>query len=260
MPETILESELFGHERGAFTGAQQAKQGLLEAAHGGTLFLDEIGEAPLATQAKLLRFLETGEVLRIGSVTPRIIDVRIVSATNRDPRAMIGQGTFRADLFFRLNGISLTLPPLRDRRSEILPLAEHFAARAADRLQKPRPRFSTSACDALMTHPWPGNVRELRSVVERAVLLSPDATLEVDHMMIGEAHAAAPAAGPSDATRPPTGSAPAVSGETDEKAKIMRALDEAWGNQAKAAALLGISRGTLISRLEKYAIPRPRKK
>src|SRR5205085_10712833 len=134
LPESILESELFGHEKGAFTGAVQVKQGLFEAADNGSLFLDEVAELPRATQVKLLRVLESGEVLRLGSVKPRRVDVRLISATNRDPRRLIGLGTFRADLYFRVNGISITLPPLRKRRPDILPLAKRFLDRAASQL------------------------------------------------------------------------------------------------------------------------------
>lgn len=184
LPETILESELFGHERGAFTGAVQTKTGLLESADGGTVFLDEVGELPLVTQAKLLRFLESGELLRVGAVKPRRVDVRLVSATNRDLKAAISTGHFRADLFFRLNGIAVTLPPVRERRSEIPSLVEYFVDRACTKIGRPSCRVSQSAMVALVGYRWPGNVRELRNVVERAVVLSRGGTIEPEHLLL----------------------------------------------------------------------------
>src|SRR5690606_28458782 len=155
----------------AFTGAVASKAGLLETAQGGTVFLDELGDMPLSTQAKLLRVLEERKVWRLGDLKPRAIDVRIVAATNHDLEQAIAEGEFRADLFYRLNGLSLTIPPLRERRDEIRPLAERFADSAADALKKPRPVLSLEAIEALSRHDWPGNIRELKNVIERAVLL-----------------------------------------------------------------------------------------
>lgn len=172
LPESTLEAELFGFEKGAFTGAVNAKAGLFESADRGTVFLDEIGDMPLATQVKILRVLETGHVFRLGSVKPRKVDVRILSATNRDLPALIAEGAYRSDLYFRLNGITFTIPPLRERRSEIVPLAAMFAAIAAKRLKRPEPRLSPAVVGVLTERPWPGNVRELRNVIERAVVLS----------------------------------------------------------------------------------------
>jgi len=182
--EGIMASELFGHEKGAFTGAHASKVGLVEAADLGTLFLDEVGELSPATQAKLLRVLETGEVTRVGSHRSRRIDVRIVSATNRDLRAMAARGHFRADLYFRLNGVALSIPPLRERLDDIIPLAEFFAERFADRLASPTPVLSDAAKIALLRYRWPGNVRELKHVIERAVVLCNDGVLTVESLQL----------------------------------------------------------------------------
>ena len=171
---TLLESELFGHERGAFTGAAERKPGLFEAADGGTLFLDEVGEMPPAVQVKLLRVLEERQVLPVGGVKVRPIDVRFLAATNRDLEVEIARGHFRQDLYFRLDGITLMIPPLRERPGEIALLALELCAVAARRMGRPVPRLSPEALAALERHPWPGNVRELRNVIERACLLCPD--------------------------------------------------------------------------------------
>ncbi|WP_437575180.1 sigma 54-interacting transcriptional regulator [Sorangium sp. So ce887] len=218
LPPSLLESELFGHEKSAFTGATQARPGLLESAHGGTLFLDEIGELPLAFQAKLLRVLEDRKVLRIGGRAPRRIDLRFVAATNRDIEAEIARGAFRQDLYFRLNGISLVVPPLRERVSEIGPLAGRFLEEACRQLeQRSAPRISPEALAVLEAYFWPGNVRELRNVIERAaVLCAGDSVEPVDlppHLAYGPApplSGSAPLSGsPSrGSTPPPSGPAP----------------------------------------------------
>ncbi|WP_437480023.1 sigma 54-interacting transcriptional regulator [Sorangium sp. So ce1014] len=215
LPPSLLESELFGHEKSAFTGATQARPGLLESAHGGTLFLDEIGELPLAFQAKLLRVLEDRKVLRIGGRAPRRIDLRFVAATNRDIEAEIARGAFRQDLYFRLNGISLVVPPLRERVSEIGPLAVRFLEEACRQLeQRSAPRISPEALAVLEAYFWPGNVRELRNVIERAaVLCAGDSVEPVDlppHLAYGPApplsgSASLPSRG---STPPPSGSPP----------------------------------------------------
>jgi len=275
LPESILEAELFGFEKGAFTGAVQAKPGLFEAADGGTVFLDEIGELPPTTQAKLLRVLEGGEVMRLGSVKPKHVDVRFVSATNRDLRSRIVQDLFRADLFFRLNGVSVTLPPLRQRPTDIVPLARLFARRLAERLERPEPALSPDAEAALGRYGWPGNVRQLRNVVERAVVMGAGGAIQEEHLLLSEEvdlpasqrHDTAPLAPVSSSssaqprstmdrrvTRPP-----AVGAVDEEKRRVEGALAQAAGNQSLAARLLGISRQTLINRLDEYGIPRPRK-
>ncbi|MCB9596052.1 MAG: sigma 54-interacting transcriptional regulator [Sandaracinaceae bacterium] len=248
----LLESELFGHERGAFTGADRAHAGLVEAAHGGTLLLDEVGEMPLALQAKLLRVIEALEVKRVGAVQPRSVDVRFVAATNRDLEAESALGTFRQDLYYRLKGISLEIPALRDRPSEILPLAAHFLAASG----RPHLEPTEEAAAALLTYAWPGNVRELRNVMERAAALAEGPKLGVDHLPQEVV----------DGRRAPAPS-PAVASSGDlredlaalERQRIVAALAECEGNQTKAARLLGMPRRTLISRIEEYGLPRPRK-
>ncbi|MBX3186454.1 MAG: sigma 54-interacting transcriptional regulator [Labilithrix sp.] len=314
---SLLESELFGHEKGAFTGALGAKAGLFEAGDGGTVFLDEVGELPLDTQAKLLRVIERGEVIRLGSVQPKRVDVRYVAATNRDLQQQIAENRFRADLFFRLNGFSVTLPPLRKRRKEIVPLARYFLDRAA----QGRPYLLTREAEgALEGYPWPGNVRELKNVVERAIVLAgPPARIDPFHLHLpGDARMPADMVdfmSPNDtipptpyggapmpgAYPPPMGSAPhlpyahtgppapphmmghpmgptpgfgipavqpAHGGAPDlraqreswERQQILGALERTSGNQKEAAKLLGISRRTLINKIEAYGIARPRKR
>jgi two-component system response regulator AtoC len=244
--ESLLESELFGFEKGAFTGARHTKIGLIEAANGGTLFLDEVGEMPPATQAMLLRVLENHELRRIGAVRPTPVDVRIVAATHRNLRALIDQGSFREDLFFRLNGVSITVPPLRERRGEVAALARTFADNAAV-VGDARPTFAPGVFAALEAHDWPGNVRELRNAVERAVVLAHGAPIELGHLQLDD-----------HATSPP---AAALTTELQslERSRIVDALERARGNQTLAAEMLGVSRRTLINRIVQYNLPRPRK-
>ena len=273
LPESILEAELFGYEKGAFTGATQTKVGLFEAADGGTLFLDEVGEMAASTQTKVLRALESGEVMRLGSSTTRKVDVRFLSAANRDLRKLVASGGFRADLFFRLNGITMTLPPLRKRPEDVLPLAEVFLERAARKLGKPPPRLGEEARKALGAHPWPGNVRELRNVVERAVVLCPGDVLLPEHLLLHEGELETPEAQPSRTPlpgTPPDGQvtmrlpaspgAPELKGKLEEfeRAQILEALAKTTGNQTRAAKLLGIARRTLIKKMVRYGIERPR--
>jgi transcriptional regulator with PAS, ATPase and Fis domain len=250
--ESLLEGELFGYERGAFTGAVKAKAGLIESGSGGTVFLDELGEMPPTTQVKLLRVLENREVLRLGSVAARRIDVRFVSATHRDLSALIVQGMFRQDLFFRLNGITITVPPLRQRRAEILPLAASFLAEEQARQGIPRGAgISARARALLLGHAWPGNIRELKNVVERAVALSAGAEIEVEHLMFDPSNAVP---GATASTAPLSQGVAAF-----ERERIRLALERTHGNQTEAAKDLGISRRTLVSRLGEYDLPRPRK-
>ena len=267
LSETLLESELFGHERGAFTGAHQAKTGLIEAAASGSLFLDEVGELSLTTQAKLLRVLETREVTRLGSVKPRRIDVRFIAATNRDLEAEVERGTFRRDLYFRLNGITLTIPPLRDRRTEIPYLAGIFIRRICRELGRPEPHLPHPILQILEQYAWPGNIRELKNMIERAVLLCDGPAIGLDHLPTEKLDpvrapkptppphqplvAAASAASPAERSRTIT--------QQNERLRIIEALNACAGNQSRAAERLGISRRTLVTKLDTYRIPRPKK-
>ena len=264
LSEPLLESELFGHEKGAFTGAAFAKPGLLEAAGGGTVFLDEIGELPLAVQAKLLRVLETQELQRVGDLKPRTADLRIVAATNRDLAAEVEAGRFRRDLFFRLDGVTLRIPPLRKRRHAIGPLALKFIEEAAHRLGRPEVRATPDLIVALCAHDWPGNVRELKAVIDRAVLLSRGPQLGSRHLAFSS-RPDGPEAAPAPAAPAAPGPAPAADelGFLDpeqraDRARLIAALDECAGNQTRAAKRLGISRTTLVNKLALYRIRRPR--
>jgi two-component system, NtrC family, response regulator AtoC len=248
-PDTLLESELFGHEKGAFTGAVQAKPGLIETANGGTLFLDEVGELPPGAQATLLRVLETQEVRRIGSVRSFSVDVRILSATNRDLESRVREGKFRQDLVYRLNGATVRVPPLRERRQQIVPLAREILAKAAEKAGGATPAISPEAERTLKAHAWMGNVRELRNVIERAFVVAEGGTIDVQHLMLDVEPAA-------DEAKPRT-----LPAEIDslERERIVSALASVDGNQTKAAAILGISRRALINRLDAHGLPRPRK-
>jgi DNA-binding NtrC family response regulator len=267
LSESLLESELFGHEAGAFTGAVRARPGLLEAAAGGTLFLDEIGDLPLGLQARVLRALEAREILPIGGRQPRPIDVRFIAATNRDLEADAAAGRFRADLFYRLGGAILRLPPLRERKGEVEGLAEQFLTAAARMNGRDRtPVLSDSARAALLAHRWPGNIRELRNVVERACLLCDGDLILVEHLDLGTRAAGPPS---RSVTAPPglapSPDAPGPSGLHEaidllERQRILDALEQCQGNQSRAAALLGIARNTLLARIDAYGLPRPRKK
>jgi DNA-binding NtrC family response regulator len=271
--ETLLESELFGHEKGAFTGAVQAKSGLLETADGGTVFLDEVGELPLTLQGKLLRVLEEREVLRVGGLRPRPIDVRFIAATNRDLEADVARGLFRQDLYYRLNGISLVVPPLRERLAELPELARLFVTDAAKKNGIPRaPTISDEAMALMERYRWPGNIRELRNVVDRAVLLCGGTSILPEHLP-AQRMAHALESSPSSLTTPPpafipldkTGSVPSsgklkTDVEAFERQRIIDALEKCGGNQTRAAKMLGISRRTLTNRLGQYDLPRPRKR
>ncbi len=262
LSEQLLEAELFGHEKGAFTGAVAARTGLLEAGANGTVFLDEIGEIPLSVQAKLLRAIEAREIVRIGANRPTTIDVRFVCATNRDLGAAVTAKQFRHDLYFRIDGISLRIPPLRDRRGMIARLALTFAQAAGV-----KGGLSPQVLTALEQYAWPGNVRELKAVIERAALLCRGKPMSVLHLAFSST---APAQQSSEtdsgpvATRSaqPVPAAPAPDdldvGEREERTTIIEALEACAGNQTRAAAKLGISRTALVTKLRIYRIPRPR--
>jgi DNA-binding NtrC family response regulator len=251
--DTLFESELFGHARGAFTGAVDAKPGVFETAHGGTLFLDEIGELPLSVQAKLLRALEVGEVQRVGSLQQKRVDVIVIAATNRDLRAEVAAGRFRGDLFYRLNVVEVTLPPLRDRREDIPYLTGAFMRDCATRIRKPIHGLTPLAERVLLGARWDGNVRELKNVIERACMLS-EGTLLSERELAG-------AFGPETqgtpgrgwiAEAPPRGAAPPAPLDTIEREHILDVLRQVNGNRMAAAKVLGISRRALYRRLDRH--------
>lgn len=274
LPDALLESELFGYERGAFTGAVRPKAGLFEMADGGTVFLDEIAELPLSMQVKLLRVLENREITRVGGVRPRRIDVRIVSATNRDLLQRVEAGEFRQDLYFRLDGISLAIPPLRERRREIAPLARGFVREACLRTGRSPLRITDQAIALLETCPWPGNVRELKNAVERAVTLCSGLAIDVANLappgsVFGPSRGvvAARLSGPP-APAPEEDEPSANLGlhedarlatQAIERRRIAEAMERCGGNQTRAAKLLQISRRTLVTRLTEYGFARPLK-
>jgi transcriptional regulator with PAS, ATPase and Fis domain len=244
LPEGLLESELFGHERGAFTGAERRKEGLFEAAHRGTLLLDEIGELSPALQAKLLRVLENRTVTHLGGTQEIPVDVRIVCATHRDLEERVGSGTFRQDLFFRVSAFTLTLPPLRERPGAVERLARHFAVECAAAAGKPTPAIDDEALAVLDGYAWPGNVRELKNAIEHGVVMSTAGRIGVAHLP--ERIAASPAR-PAE-----TGMRSRI--EAAERREIAEALAACGGNQTHAAKRLGLSRRALIYKLRKHAL------
>jgi len=251
--DSLFESELFGHQRGAFTGATETKVGLFEHADNGTLFLDEIGELPLAIQAKLLRAVEYGEVQRVGSLDARRVDVAIIAATNRDLRAEAGAGRFRSDLLYRLNIMEIRLIPLRERREDIPYLCAAFLRELSERLRRPLTGMTTAAERILLQAPWPGNVRELRNVLERACLLGEGKMLTEHDVMAAMPPAPDALPAPAPPALPPGGHRSALNPDFLESARreqLDRALRETGGNRAGAARLLGISRRSLYRWLD----------
>jgi len=253
IPENLLESELFGHERGAFTDAHQKKLGQFELADQSTLFLDEIGEMPPQTQAKILRVLEQGEFTRIGGGQPQHVDVRVIAATNRDLDRGISDGTFRSDLYYRLNVVSIHLPPLRERREDIAPLIRHFLRAKAEELGIPEKAFSNAALDLLMQYSWPGNVRELENVIERALVLSHGPVMSPEDLpqylctTNGRTHPAQ-----QSVLRGETRLSEAV--DLFEQELIRHALNQAQNNQTRAAEILGTTRRILKYKMDKLGI------
>jgi len=244
IPETLVESELFGYEKGAFSGAQQRKAGLLEQATQGTLLLDEISDLPLPAQAKLLRVIETREMIPVGGTQPVKVAARLMAATNADPRQRVRAKQFRQDLFFRLNVFPIHIPPLRERREDILPLAGLILERLARETGKDLPGFSQDAVDYLMRAPWEGNVRELANAIERAVIISRGSLIAAGDFP--SEHTLPPA----DGGLPPTG----VDLNEIERNLLAQAMDRAGNNLSRAARLLRIGRGALRYRLEKYGL------
>jgi two-component system, NtrC family, response regulator HydG len=241
--ETLLESELFGHARGAFTGATRARRGLFEEASGGTLFIDEIGETAPGSQAKLLRALQEGEIRRVGESTPVKVDVRIVAATNQNLKAAVAEKRFREDLFYRLNVVPLRIPPLRERREDIAPLAQHFLKRYSERSGE-RKTLTAAALEKLIGYPWPGNVRELENMIEQAAALTPHAELsDVDIRFDAPASAAAGGA-----------QTLAEAVEAAERRAIEGALARCGGDQARVARELAVSQTTLWRRMKRLGI------
>jgi DNA-binding NtrC family response regulator/pSer/pThr/pTyr-binding forkhead associated (FHA) protein len=254
LPETLLSSELFGHERGAFTGADRRKIGYFEAAMGGTLLLDEIGELSLGMQVKLLRVLENRTVLRLGATSEIPVDVRVICATHRDLHKEVESGRFREDLFYRVSAFTLTVPPLRERPTEIGLLSEAFLRQFAERMGRPVPAISDAAMAALASHRWPGNVRELRNAIEHAFVMCDGKTIALEHLP-ESTHT--PDEAPSDDAQARAGGVRDKL-EQIERASILKALADENGNQTRAAKRLGLSRRALIYKMAKYAIRRGR--
>jgi DNA-binding NtrC family response regulator len=243
---SLLESELFGYVRGAFTGAERDRVGLFEAANGGTIFLDELGELPLGVQVKLLRVLENREIKRVGSPNPIQIDIRVIAATNRDLEPMVAAGTFRGDLFYRLNVGTIHLPALRERPDDIEPLARHFVALCNTKLGRSVAGVSPRVLDLLQRYPWPGNVRELANVIERALVVARGTVILPEHLPPLLLEARGDGAGRSPGSE--------LSLEAAERDQILKALQASGGKRIEAARLLGLSRRTLYRKLDRYGI------
>jgi DNA-binding NtrC family response regulator len=270
LTESLIESELFGHEKGAFTGASAPKLGLFESANGGTVFLDEIGEMPVSMQAKLLRAIESREVRPVGALRARPIDVRFISATNIDIEAAVKTGAFRGDLIYRLNTMTLAIPPLRERRDEIGGLISTFLAQACKDLGHDSPFVvSAEAMEVLLAYDWPGNIRELKNVVERAAVLCEGPEILIDHLPVEKMRPghqmyvdiATAAAAPNLTLARVDRNLRTLTDPTEiaERNRIVGALAQCASNQTRAAKLLGVSRRTLVSKLDYYGIPRPQK-
>jgi two-component system response regulator HydG len=249
LAEGVLESELFGHEKGAFTGALARRKGRFEAADGGTLFLDEVGDMPLSTQAHLLRALESGEIVRVGSNEPFRVNVRLIAATNRDLDRMVAEGRFREDLHYRLRVVTISLPPLRDRLADLPRLAEHFLAEAARRHGKPARSFAPETLDLLARCPWPGNVRELKNAVEAMALLGRSQVLGPETIP----SYVRPGGGGPDVLR----TISAIPLADVERALVVNTLRDVDGNRERASQLLGLSTRTLYRKIKEYGLSRP---
>jgi DNA-binding NtrC family response regulator len=261
--ETLLESELFGHERGAFTGADRSRLGLFEAAHEGTLFLDEVAEMSPAAQAKLLRVLTDGQLMRLGSAKTRSVDVRVLAATHRDLEQRVKEGRFREDLYYRLAVVPISIPPLRDRTADVAALCELFLTQTARELKLPKRRLSAQALSRLQAYEFPGNIRELRNLIERAVILSPGEEIGAEHFPLRAGASVSTAGGENGRegqvsfgwieTLPPSFDLRTFL-STVEKSLIERTLQSTRGAQAEAARRLGLSRSDLSYKLLKYEL------
>lgn len=254
IPEQLLESELFGHRRGSFTGAVNDKQGKFEAAHRGTIFLDEIGELPSLLQVKILRVLQEREIDKVGETRPMKVDVRVIAATNRDLEKMIADGAFRDDLYYRLAVVSIRVPPLRERSDDIPLLVDHFLTKHADKLGRQRPTVEKAVYSAFNLYSWPGNIRELENVIERALVLDKDGIIGLDDLpdrlrtrehRVGNLHIELPDEG--------------ISLEDVERELLLAALEKHNWNQTRAAAFLNITRSTLLYRMEKFGLQREKR-
>jgi two-component system response regulator AtoC len=252
LPETLLESELFGHTRGAFTGAFETRKGLFQQADGGTIFLDEIGEITPALQVKLLRVLQSGEFQRVGDAQTFRVDVRVLAATNRPLEAMIEQGSFRSDLYYRLNVVPIVIPPLRERPEDIPALIDHFLGRLRQRGGR-AVVLSPESYALLRAYHWPGNIRELENALEHAFVMSEGDTIRPADLPIAVQHAGAPAPAAAHGPAPTAGAATL---EELEKQALIQALEATGYNHTQAARKLGITRRTLGYRIDKYGIPR----
>jgi len=244
IPETLLESQLFGHRRGAFTDAREDRRGLFQEAEGGTILLDEIGDMALSLQTKLLRVLQEREVHPLGAAAPVAVDVRVIAATNRDLEALCAQGRFRQDLYYRLNVITIRIPPLRERPEDLLPLVAHFLAKHGQRLGRSEVTVSLEVMELFRRHPWPGNVRELENAIERALVLGQDSAIHIEDLPDDLRQSLLSSPGPEH-----------VRLLADmEREQIIKALRAAGGNKTAAARLLGLDRKTLYRKLEVYGI------
>tara|TARA_B110000977_G_scaffold112752_1_gene146026 strand:+ start:572 stop:1939 length:1368 start_codon:yes stop_codon:yes gene_type:complete len=256
IPENLIESELFGHEKGAFTGATATRTGLVEAAHGSTLFLDEIGELPLEAQARLLRVLQESEIRKVGSVQSKKVDVRLVVATHRDLKQLVVDGLFREDLYYRINVMTLLIPPLRDRGNDILELADAILIRTCKRLKTPVLSFADSASQAIAKYPWPGNVRELENAIERAVVLAEDAVIGEELLAI---ETEKPRLTEIVAEAPIAASAAVEELSLEDYFQRFVVEHEDMMNETQLAKKLGISRKCLWERRQRFGIPRKKK-
>ena len=246
IPDNLIESELFGHEKGAFTGAHETHRGLVEAAHGGSLFLDEIGELPAEAQARLLRVLQEGEIRRVGATQSRQVDIRLIAATNRDLKQQVERGEFRGDLYFRLHVMEIVLPPLRERGADIRVLAEHLLERTCKRLNRHRMHFTAEALNGLDHYRWPGNVREMENVIERAVILADTDSIGLDALGLQEGTDGAAAGQPAESL------------SLDDYFIRFVTEHEQSMTETELARQLGVSRKTLWERRQKLGIPRKR--